>query len=445
MLRKHSLAFVALVAAAAGAAVSGGATAQEKTEITLARFFGACEADYGTSQDFKKARGECGVITTLVNNFNATNTQGIVVKPQIIEWGPYYQQLTARLAARDVPTIAVMHTSQIGDFVRSRLVEPIEDDLKAAGIDIEDMTPHARRAVTLNGKVHAMPWDTHSWLWHINVGLFKQAGLVDSAGKPILPKSPEELLAHAKLIKEKTGKPYFIMASVAAGDAGNAARSFWTMLAQQNTNLFTSGYEKVDFSQPGVKNAFETFETLAKEGYISKGLDGAGGLGGFIGGNGAVYLTGTWRIDDLLAAAAKPDTGLKEYTARIFHNVFATDAVWADNHTWVLLRGGTNEKTRKAALTFLKYLWDNNYDWARGGGHMPVRQSLLPEYAKLPERPNVLKIAEVGRSLPHDVRRQAGFQAIIGEEINNMINGNKASAQALKDAQERADQLLARR
>ncbi len=419
--------------------------AQQKTEITFARFFGACDSDYGTSIEVEKARGECGVMTTLVNHFNATNKDNIVVKPQIIEWGPYYQQLTARIAARDVPNIAVMHTSQIGDFIRSRIVDPIEDDLKAAGIDIADFTPHARAGVTFNGKVHALPWDTHSWLWHMNVGIFKQAGLVDAAGKPIMPKTVDELMAQAKTIKEKTGKPYFIMASVAAGDAGNGARSFYTLLYTQGGNLFPAGYDKADFSTPEAKAAFEVFERLAKEGYITKGVDGAGALGGFIGGNGAVLLTGTWRIDDMLAAAAKPDSGLKEYTARIFANLFKQDAVWADNHSWVMLRGGNNDKTRAASRIFLKYLWDQNFQWARGGGHLPIRNSVMADYAKLPERPNIMRITEIGRALPHDVRRQFGFQALIGEEVNNMINGNKASGQALKDAQERADQLLSRR
>jgi len=95
------------------------------TEITFARFFGACEGDYGTSQDVAHARGECGVMTTLVNLFNATNKENIVVKPQIIEWGPYYQQLNARIAAHDIPTIAVMHTAQLGDY--TRYVEPLDD------------------------------------------------------------------------------------------------------------------------------------------------------------------------------------------------------------------------------------------------------------------------------------------------------------------------------
>lgn len=428
------------------AALAGGAKAQDKTEITFARFYGACEAEYGASTDVRGARGECGVITTLVNRFNAENKDSIVVKPQVIEWGPYYQQLTARLAARDVPTIAAMHASQIGDFARSRLIEPIEEDLAAAGIDAADLTPHARQGVTFNGKIHAMPWDTHSWLWHINVGLFRQAGLVDDAGRPLVPKSVDELMAHAAKMREKTGKPYFILGSIASADVGNAARTFYTVLHQQGGHLIPPGGGKPDFSRTEVRTAFDLFERLAKEGHVTKGLDGAGALGSFIAGNGAIYLTGTWRVDDLLAAAAKPATGLKEYTTRIFPNLFEQEAVWADNATWVLLRGGTNERTRKAARVFLKYMWDNNDQWARGGGHLPVRQSMMAEYAKLPERPNMMRITEIGRAaLPHDARRQFGLLSIVGEELNNIVNGGKASAQALKDAQDRSDQLMSRR
>ncbi|MBV9538824.1 MAG: hypothetical protein JOY70_07835, partial [Acidisphaera sp.] len=39
----------AVVAAALGWALP--ASAQQKTDITFARFFGACEGDYGNSQD----------------------------------------------------------------------------------------------------------------------------------------------------------------------------------------------------------------------------------------------------------------------------------------------------------------------------------------------------------------------------------------------------------
>ena len=107
LMRRKPPALLSFVAAALAMLLAEPAAAQQKTEITFARFFGACEGDYGTSQDVAHARGECGVMTTLVNLFNATNKDNILVKPQIIEWGPYYQQLNARIAAHDIPTIAV--------------------------------------------------------------------------------------------------------------------------------------------------------------------------------------------------------------------------------------------------------------------------------------------------------------------------------------------------
>ena len=431
----------ALTAVALSTLLAGPAFAQAKTEITLARFFGACEGDYGTSQDVAHARGECGVMTTLVNLFNATNKDNIVVKPQIVEWGPYYQQLNARFAARDIPTIAVMHTAQIGDY--TRYIEELDPMLKEAGIDPADFTPNARAGVTVGGKIYAMPWDTHSWLWHFNIGLFKKAGLVDADGQPIVPKSVDEMIAQAKQMKEKTGKPYIVIATSGAGDFANGSRGFYSWLYDQGGTIFPAGFEKTDFKTPESLNAFRAFEALAKGGYITKGLDASGGLGGFMNGAGAVYMSGTWRIDDFLAAATKPDSALAEgYTTRVFPNLFKTASVWTDNHSWVLPKGGTTPATHKAALIFLKFMWDHNFDWARGGGHLPARQSLIAEYAKLPLRQYVIDIPSIGHSLPHEVRRQFAFQNMIGEEIANIINADKTAEQAADAAQERSVGLL---
>jgi multiple sugar transport system substrate-binding protein len=99
LIRRKLPALLSFVVTSLAMLLAEPTAAQQKTEITFARFFGACEGDYGTSQDVAHARGECGVMTTLVNLFNATNKENIVVKPQIIEWGPYYQQLNARIAA----------------------------------------------------------------------------------------------------------------------------------------------------------------------------------------------------------------------------------------------------------------------------------------------------------------------------------------------------------
>jgi multiple sugar transport system substrate-binding protein len=108
----------------------------------------------------------------------------------------------------------------------------------------------------------------------------------------------------------------------------------------------------------------------------------------------------------------------------------------------VLPKGGTNAAQHKAALIFLKFLWDHNFDWARGGGHLPARQSLMAEYSKLPLRNYVVGITAYGRALPHEARHQFGFQSMIGEEIANVINTGKTAEQAADAMQERSVGLL---
>src|ERR1035437_3697563 len=100
--------FIALAVGVALCGSSVNAQAEDKTVVSFARFFGSCEADFGTVTDISKSAGECGIITAMTNKFNADNPD-VEVKTQVIEWNPYYDQLGARIIAKDIPAIAVMH------------------------------------------------------------------------------------------------------------------------------------------------------------------------------------------------------------------------------------------------------------------------------------------------------------------------------------------------
>lgn len=420
------------------------AHAQGKTEITFQRFFGACEADYGKVTDATKARGECGIITALVNQFNATNTQGIFVKPQIAEWGPYYDQLTARIVAKDVPTIAVMHESVLGDFVARKLVEPLDDGFKSVGIDTKDFTEQAARGTVIGGKTYALPFDTWSWLWHINLNYFKKAGLTNADGSPILPKTPDELLAQARKFKEATGKPYFSWTT--ANETAAPFRTFVTLVAQQNTSLFKDNGKKLDMQSPAAKNALELMSKLFTEGHIKPGLDYSATQQAFVNGDVGVNLVGTWTIDDFIAAADKANSPLHGgYTVVPFANMYGKKAVFADGHSWVMLKGGAkDEKQRQAAYTFLKFLWDNDYEWSRTG-HLTIRKSVADsdKFKALPYRSNIAEITATGTSVPSNVARQRAVETIVGEEISNMMLSKKPIADVQKSAEERVNKLLA--
>ena len=96
-----------------------------KTHLYLQRFFGECGAEYGRSIDVSKAEGECGIITTLVDRFNAENPD-IHIDVNVVAW-PGYPQLTAQMAARDPPDLVTMHEGVISDYASKGLVEPVDD------------------------------------------------------------------------------------------------------------------------------------------------------------------------------------------------------------------------------------------------------------------------------------------------------------------------------
>lgn len=452
MRKRHLLAAAAgtlLAAAAAAAALAppGPALAQgaNRTELTVARFFGTCDAEYGANTDLSRARGECGIITTLINKYNAENRDGVVVRPQVIEWRGYYDALAARFVARDVPAVAIMHTSILGDFVQRRLVEPLDADLRAAGVDAADFTPSAR-SVVYDGRPHALPWDTAGWLWHINTGLMRRAGLTDEAGAPRLPASRDELLAMARQFRERTGLPMLVQQT--APDVAGAARTFYTLLHQRGGTLFpdAGAPARASFRSAEVREVLETIKALSDEGHLTRGMNLAAANAAFLNGQGGVLLSGSWMIDTVLAARDRPDSPLREgYEVRVFPPVMGQPATWIDSHTWVLPRGGTNAQTRRAAQSFLRFMWEHNGEWARAG-HLPARQSVFASEAfrALPMRDQVVSVAEIGRpALPAGTRRVFGIQDIVGEEVGAITLAGKPVDDVIRDAERRVNDLLA--
>ena len=418
---------------------------QPKTEITLARFFGSCEADYGKSTDIKAARGECGVITTLVNNFNATNKDNIVVKPQIAEWGPYYDQLTARIVARDVPAIAVMHESSLGDFVNRKLLEPMDDSFKSVGIDTAQFTDHAKAGTSFGGKTYALPFDTWAWLWHFNLNLMKKAGLTKADGTPVIPTTPEELLTQARQFKQATGKPYFSWTTV--NTTSPNMRTFLTLFYQQNGAELFKGDAKpqLDMKSLQATKALELMNQMYSEGLVMTGLDYGASNQAFVNGETGVVVVGTWKIDDFVAQSEKADTPLsKGYAVYPFPKLLDKKAVFADGHSWVMLKGGIKDETsRKAALTFLRFLWDNDVEWARTG-HLPANKAALAtaEFKALPMRSNIAEISTIGRGMPHSIPRQRAIEIAVDQEIGNMMTSKKPLKETQEAAESRANKLL---
>jgi multiple sugar transport system substrate-binding protein len=423
-----------LIALALGSCSAG----DHRTHLYLQRFFGECGAEYGNSIDISKAEGECGIITTMIARFNAENPD-LHVDVNVVAW-PGYPQLTAQMAARDPPDLVTMHEGVITDYAAKGLLEPVDDYLRAAGISPADFTDASRAGVTINGKIYAMPWDTHGGLFHVNTALFAKAGLM-RGGKPVLPTSADELIAQAHQFEQRTGKPYLIQSLV--GDPAGAARNQYTYMMAQGAVLFPDA-RHIKLNTPVGQQVAAFFKRINDEHLGTLNMDTPAAIAAFINGEGGIYPTGTWMIGSFEKEAETPGRPLyKSYAVFPYPRLWGQRVEFVSGHSWVVPTRKRTPAQRAAIARFFRFMAAHNFDWARTG-HIPAFKSVLndPRFRALPHRADIASLASIGRPLPSYVQRQSAIEGIVGEEMAAAFTGQKPIARALGDAQQRVNTLL---
>ncbi len=409
------------------------------TEITLQRFFGACDAQYGASTDVAAAEGECGIITTLINQFNSRNPD-VHVKVNIVYW-PGYDQLSAALAAGDPPDLVTMHQSVISDYSQRGLIVPLDEGLRSVGIDTASFTPAAREGVMRGGHVYALPFDNWAPLWHLNLNLFRAAGLMRD-GVPILPRSPDELLQQARQFRQATGKPYFIQSLV--NEPAASARNLFTFLMQQNADFFPDP-RHIRLQTPEARRVLELFKQMYDEDLTTRNQDYTAATSAFLNGQGGVYLVGTWMIGTYQEASKQPGSALSGgYAVVPYPQLYpGRNVTFADGHAWAVPKAKRSETQQRLIFRLLRFLRDNDYEWSRTG-HIPAYQDVIASarWRALPYRAELAQLVGTAKPLTTGVQRQMTIQLIVTEEMESAISGQKTIDAALADAQHRVNDLL---
>ncbi|HEX6374102.1 MAG TPA: extracellular solute-binding protein [Allosphingosinicella sp.] len=431
--RRAGLVFAAVLA------LAGCGQGDDKTHIYLQRFFGECGAEFGASTDVAKAEGECGIMTALINRFNAENPD-LQVDVNVVAW-PGYPQLTAQMAARDPPDLVTIHQGVISDYAAKGLLEPIEPYLHRAGIAPAGFTEASRHGVTIGDRVYGLPWDTHGGLFHVNTALFAKAGLMRD-GKPVLPNSAEELIVQARQFQQRTGKPYLIQSNV--GDPAYAARNQYTYMMALGAAVFPDA-RHIRLNTPEGVRVAAFFRRINAERLGTLNMDTPAAIAAFMNGEGGIYPTGTWMIGSFQKEATTPGRPLyRSYAVFPYPRLWGERLEFVGGHAWAVPARERSPKQREAIARFFRFMAAHNFDWARTG-HIPAFKAVLddPEFKALPHRGDIALLGEIGRPLPSHVRRQAAIESLVGEEMAAAFTGQKPVAKALADAERRVNELLA--
>lgn len=415
---------------------SGGDSAApaEDTVISLARFFGDCDDTTEGVTDVSLATSECEVIQILTNAFNAEDNGYTVEKLGGQAWGDYYTQLGTTFSGGTPPDVAVMHQHRLQDYVTRGLLTPVGDLLTAEGVDFTDYTAPAIGAVSYEGDYYGIPFDIHGSLWHVNVDLYEEAGLVDASGNPIMPSSADELIEQCQAIQSATGAQYFAHDWF---EFGVGARLFLGLVWQQGGEL-SDGVTANPDSPEGAEalrllNEIATDCSNPEQGYTDSQAS-------FLAGEAAVLHNGTWVVDQYNREANF------NYMAMDIPSIYGEFGSWGDSHMWVMpTQADQDPAKQEAALAFMTYLHEHVGDWAIGTGHIAPRASVIAsaDYTDAPQRSNYSGTADKARMVPA-VPGWAGAWDALAEELNATWVAGKDQGQALADAEARMNEALAK-
>ncbi len=412
--------------------------AQDSMTLTVMRFFGDCVDTFGDVTDLSGTTSECGIITTLTNIWNAENPD-VQVETIVADW-PGTTQLNAAIAAGTPPDIAVLHGRRIPIYASRGALTPLSDVMEAVGIDASDFTEGAADYGIYQGEFYGVPFDLAATIWHINLDLWAEAGLVDDMGAPMLPTSPEDFVAAAEQVYGATGKPIAEM----AGQAGTV-RPLTAFIFQLGGALSDDAGNPT-VNTPEALEALNYILELQSFGAITRPyneINNAIAVENFANGESAGLIDGTWRINGFDRQIAEGDVALENYYVADFPQLFEFPGTFAGSHNWLVPLGQNADPARvQAAAEFIKWLSDNSVVWARVG-HGMTRSSVInsEEFQNLPHRLEYASMSSNVRSVPREVWGNA-FWAIVHEEVEAAILGIKTPEVALADAQARLDDFI---
>lgn len=228
-----------------------------------------------------------------LSNFNA-DVKTMMTKYNIVIKGDQYQYAVdsffPKAAAGTEQDLYQTWYTEPNKLIDNGYMADISAEVKAAGWD-KDINPQILSIISRNGKIYALPQAGYYQGLLCNVDLFKKAGLVDANGVPKAPKTYDELLADAKIIKAKTGAAGFIMET--ANNCGgwhfmNIAWSFGTVFETKGAD----GKWTATFNSPAGVAALDYVKSLAKAGVLPAQtlLDWSSGQQTFATGQGAMMF-----------------------------------------------------------------------------------------------------------------------------------------------------------
>lgn len=363
-----------LKAAAGAALLSGCAAGRSAVELAYWNFFTGSDGELmvGLVDEFRREAPTVGVTATT------------------LMWGsPYYTKLAMACAGGRGPDLATLHASRLPTFGRELLDEWDREELAARGVSLDEFPQPVQDRVVVDGRLLALPLDTHPLVLYYNTDVCERAGLLGPDGTLAPIRGAEQMLDAGRRAAEVTGST-----GIAFGAADPLAgwMVFWSLFRQLGGELRLPDGGPAEVDRDAMVAAMTFLHDMCDGTIASPTLDGQAAPAAFASQQAGFLLIGPWEVST--ARTAEIPFSMTQFPA-VFGD---TPYVRADSHSFVLpSRARIDPAVRSAAYDMAVSMLRNSLSWATGGGHIPALSAVAesPEYVSEQPISNYREAAQV--------------------------------------------------
>jgi multiple sugar transport system substrate-binding protein len=371
----------------------------------------------------------------IVKEFNRENPD-IDVLMQRMDWNTYYNKLFVAGLGHRAPDVFVVHTNAILRFAQAGFVRPIDDLVSGAdGIDTHDLDPNVWRADDINGRHYGLPLDVHAMGMYYNRALFRHAGITDTQGNALPPRTRAEFLADLRRLTHPApngnGMQWGFVFT-------NQESNVYTIMRQYGGKFFTPDHSRCIMNNPQNVAALQFCVDLIRKEKVAPPPENFDAWVGFQQGKVGIAFEGIYMLADL---QKRKDLDFGGAPVPLIGDI---PAVWTNSHN-LCLRADLGAKETRAAWRFVKFLSDHSLDWA-AGGQIPARRSLRDS-----ARFRAMTVqAQFARQIPYvTYMPQLPFVFEFNTEfdyaVEKALRGSATPQQALDTATANVNKIIARR
>jgi multiple sugar transport system substrate-binding protein len=378
--------------------------------------------------------GDNQFMTEMVERFNSEHT-GIKVIQTNSRLDDYYSRLRTAILSGSAPDLAIVHSTNLPQFVLNGYIEDITEPAREVGLDWELFNANILQSTIYDERFYAVPLDTHALVMYYNKEFLSMANILDENEKPIIEAGQEGFVQFLKNIQQSVPKGIAPLAQ--PGTRIDSVWLWWSLYNQIDSggNFYNDDTTFAVFNNAKALKALKFVNHLYQSELIPPNINDSFKM--FYEGKAAVLITGMW------------GTGAFEQVQNLDFGVvpvpviFDRPAVWGDSHALAI---PTNHQLspakRKAALTFSKWMVEHGEMWAEAG-HVPSMTQVLEGegFQNLKYRSDYAATANYVSYWPRHVKQWTINELLI-KEFEKMNYGQQSPEDALQAAVKQVNEEL---